>query len=194
MLAGVFLSPVDYSKVLAFTGMEGVTLMPLATARSSNMYVCMYVWMDGCMYVRMYVCMHVCMYVCMYLSTHQFIHPCMHACIHPSIHSPIHPSIQEQSLCPADGGYPSIYPSNYPSIYPSISRRLARSTAFPFFRVALLYSSRGMYGWMDGWMDEWIDTWRCVVEGVRPSRPCVRKIAESCMYVRMYVCSWLYTY
>lgn len=28
LLAGVFLSPVDYSKVLAFTGMEGVTLMP----------------------------------------------------------------------------------------------------------------------------------------------------------------------
>ncbi|HQY10906.1 MAG: hypothetical protein KTQ13_06045 [Ferruginibacter sp.] len=28
LLAGVFLSPVDYSKVLAFTGMEGVALMP----------------------------------------------------------------------------------------------------------------------------------------------------------------------
>ncbi len=28
LLAGIFLSPVDYSKVLAFTGMEGVTLMP----------------------------------------------------------------------------------------------------------------------------------------------------------------------
>lgn len=28
LLAGVFLSPVDYSKVLAFTGMEGVTLLP----------------------------------------------------------------------------------------------------------------------------------------------------------------------
>lgn len=28
LLAGVFLSPVDYSKVLAFTGMEGVTMMP----------------------------------------------------------------------------------------------------------------------------------------------------------------------
>lgn len=28
LLAGIFLSPVDYSKVLAFTGMEGVSLMP----------------------------------------------------------------------------------------------------------------------------------------------------------------------
>lgn len=28
LLAGVFLSPVDYSKVLAFTGMEGVAMMP----------------------------------------------------------------------------------------------------------------------------------------------------------------------
>lgn len=28
LLAGVFLSPVDYSKLLAYTGMEGVTLMP----------------------------------------------------------------------------------------------------------------------------------------------------------------------
>lgn len=28
LLAGVFLSPVDYSKVLAFTGMEGVAIMP----------------------------------------------------------------------------------------------------------------------------------------------------------------------
>jgi|GWRWMinimDraft_11_1066019.scaffolds.fasta_scaffold09994_2 hypothetical protein len=28
LLAGVFLSPVDYSKLLAFTGMEGVTMMP----------------------------------------------------------------------------------------------------------------------------------------------------------------------
>ncbi len=28
LLAGIFLSPVDYSKVLAFTGMEGVALMP----------------------------------------------------------------------------------------------------------------------------------------------------------------------
>jgi hypothetical protein len=28
LLAGVFLSPVDYSKVMAFTGMEGVALMP----------------------------------------------------------------------------------------------------------------------------------------------------------------------
>ena len=28
LLAGVFLSPVDYSKVLAYTGMEGMALMP----------------------------------------------------------------------------------------------------------------------------------------------------------------------
>lgn len=28
LLAGIFLSPVDYSKVLAFTGMEGVAMMP----------------------------------------------------------------------------------------------------------------------------------------------------------------------
>lgn len=28
LLAGIFLSPVDYSKLLAFTGMEGMTLMP----------------------------------------------------------------------------------------------------------------------------------------------------------------------
>jgi len=28
LLAGIFLSPVDYSKVLAFTGMEGVSLIP----------------------------------------------------------------------------------------------------------------------------------------------------------------------
>ncbi len=28
LLAGVFLSPVDYSKVLAFTGMEGIAMMP----------------------------------------------------------------------------------------------------------------------------------------------------------------------
>ena len=28
LLAGIFLSPVDYSKVLALTGMEGITLMP----------------------------------------------------------------------------------------------------------------------------------------------------------------------
>ena len=28
MLAGVFLSPVDYSKLLAYTGLQGMTLMP----------------------------------------------------------------------------------------------------------------------------------------------------------------------
>ncbi len=28
LLAGIFLSPVDYSKVLAFTGMEGISIMP----------------------------------------------------------------------------------------------------------------------------------------------------------------------
>ena len=28
MLAGVFLSPVDYSKILAFSGIDGVTLLP----------------------------------------------------------------------------------------------------------------------------------------------------------------------
>ena len=28
LLAGVFLSPVDYSKLLAYTGLEGITIMP----------------------------------------------------------------------------------------------------------------------------------------------------------------------
>lgn len=36
LLAGVFLSPIDYSKVLAFTGMEGVTLMPEWMVRNDD--------------------------------------------------------------------------------------------------------------------------------------------------------------
>lgn len=36
LLAGVFLSPVDYSKVMAFTGMEGVTLMPEWLTRNDD--------------------------------------------------------------------------------------------------------------------------------------------------------------
>ncbi len=36
LLAGVFLSPVDYSKVLAFTGMEGVALMPDWISRNED--------------------------------------------------------------------------------------------------------------------------------------------------------------
>ncbi len=34
-----------------------------------HMYVCIYVWMDGCMYVCIYAhCMYVCMYVCIYTA------------------------------------------------------------------------------------------------------------------------------
>lgn len=36
LLAGVFLSPVDYSKLLAYTGMEGVALMPEWTMRNED--------------------------------------------------------------------------------------------------------------------------------------------------------------
>ena len=36
LLAGIFLSPVDYSKVLALTGMEGVTLMPEWMVRNDD--------------------------------------------------------------------------------------------------------------------------------------------------------------
>jgi hypothetical protein len=32
----------------------------------THIYICMYVWMDGCMHA----CMHACMYVCMYIHTH----------------------------------------------------------------------------------------------------------------------------
>ncbi len=36
LLAGVFLSPVDYSKVLAYTGMEGLTMMPEWLTRNED--------------------------------------------------------------------------------------------------------------------------------------------------------------
>ncbi len=36
LLAGVFLSPVDYSKLLAYTGMEGVTMMPEWLTRNED--------------------------------------------------------------------------------------------------------------------------------------------------------------
>ncbi len=36
LLAGVFLSPVDYSKVLAYTGMEGLTMMPEWLERNND--------------------------------------------------------------------------------------------------------------------------------------------------------------
>jgi hypothetical protein len=36
LLAGVFLNPVDYSKLLAYTGMEGVTLMPEWLSRTDD--------------------------------------------------------------------------------------------------------------------------------------------------------------
>lgn len=36
LLAGVFLNPVDYSKLLAYTGMEGVTLMPEWLTRTDD--------------------------------------------------------------------------------------------------------------------------------------------------------------
>lgn len=36
LLAGVFLSPVDYSKLLAYTGMEGVALMPEWTLQNED--------------------------------------------------------------------------------------------------------------------------------------------------------------
>lgn len=36
LLAGVFLSPVDYSKIMAYTGMEGVALMPEWVTRNED--------------------------------------------------------------------------------------------------------------------------------------------------------------
>lgn len=36
LLAGVFLSPVDYSKIMAYTGMEGMALMPEWTMRNED--------------------------------------------------------------------------------------------------------------------------------------------------------------
>ena len=62
----------------------------LACARVSkltttNMYVCMYVFLSVCLYVCMYFCLSVCLYVCMYVCMYVCEYVCMYICTYIDI-------------------------------------------------------------------------------------------------------------